>query len=66
MAPSLPVEAAEFFDAEVRNACAATLASPITDATWSLLTMPLSFVGMGLTSAVATRHGAHYASWAAS
>ena len=66
MSPPLTADAAVSFDARLRASLSDSLLTPLTDHAWTLATLPCRLGGLGITSAHATRHVAHYASWAAS
>jgi hypothetical protein len=50
----------------MREALSDAMLTPLTDHAWRLSTLPCRFGGLGITSALASSDGAHYASWAAS
>ena len=66
MSPSLTVDSAAWYDARMREALSDAMLTPLTDHAWRLSTLPCRFGGLGITSALASSDGAHYASWAAS
>ena len=66
MSPSLTHDAASWYDSRMRDCMSDIACAPISDATWLHASLPGSLGGLGLTSAMSTRHAAHYASWAAS
>ena len=67
MSPSLTHDAASWYDSRMRDCMSDIACAPISDATtsWIHASLPGSLGGIGLTSAMSTRHGAHYASRAA-
>ena len=70
MGPSLAIahghDAASWYDSRMRGCMSDIACAPISDAAWLHASLPGPLGGLGLTSAITTRHAAHYASWAAS
>ena len=66
--PSLTHDSTSWYDSRMRVCMSDIACAPISDATrtWLHASPPGSLGGLGLTSAMSTRHAAHYASWAAS
>jgi hypothetical protein len=66
MPPDTTAQAAATFDRYVREELHRFTKAVEHDDSWLFATLPSSLSGTGLTSAVETRHSAHYASWASS
>jgi len=63
MSPSLTTDSSAWFDARLRECMDEIAAKPLTDHARLLATLPKHLSGLGLTSAMATRFPAHFASW---
>ena len=66
MSPALTSDAAAWFDSQVRACLSDIACTDVHDLAWLVSTLPCRYGGLGLTSATATRHSAHYGSWASS
>ena len=66
MPPSLTLDAATWFDSQVRQALSGITLRDLPERAWKLASLPFTLGGLGITSAVESRHAAYLGSWHAS